>query len=228
MLSSIHSQNTPSEIRVFIFFEDEIFNREYLGKANLKSLKERLSVIMPFLVSDLPPRKPLIFNLEQFKEFTRFLDSKVNDLRREKNAALQRFCYIKICLKKIARKIQDLFSEHENCTVSFEINTITSITDQSKHSKYRLAPIDSNFDKLNHFQLAFWCLDCDGLEVSPRILNLGRYTSVTPLQPFVNVRNKTQMKMKPNEQYLHHPQTIRSKNDFSSLVCVMKNLVVIC
>ena len=42
MLSSIHSQNTPSEIRVFIFFEDEMFNNEYLGKANLKSLKERL------------------------------------------------------------------------------------------------------------------------------------------------------------------------------------------
>ena len=194
MLSSIHSQNTPSEIRVFIFFEDEMFNNEYLGKANLKSLKERLSMVVPFQVSDLPPRKPLMFNHEQFKEFTRFLDSKVNDLSREKRAVLQRFCYIKNCLEKIARKIQDLFPEHENYTVSFEINTIASITMQKYHSKYRLAPIDSNFDKLNHFQLAFWCLDCDGLEISPRILNLGRNTSVTPLQRFVNVRNKTQMK----------------------------------
>ena len=199
MSSSIHSQKILKDAKVFIFFEDQVFNYLYIGEvrrkmaSELKRICSRDEVILP------NPVNSMTLNVEQMTRLVEFIQLQAMQERggfidNPINKTLQ---YIKICLEIALDKGKNLFSVGYELT--FEI-AIKDFFDQLR-SKYVNPSIDSNYDKNDSSQIAVWCLDSDGLQLDEKSLNSGRSISVTPLQMFINYRKRKGL-LKNNKKLL--------------------------
>ena len=188
MSSSIHSQKILKGAKVFIFFEDQVFNYLYIGEvrrkmaSELKRICSRDEVLLPNPANSMTLNVGYMTGLIEFiqlqamQERGGFIDNPINK-------TLQ---YIKICLEIALDKGKNLFS------VGYELTFEIAIKDffDKLRSKYVNPSIDSNYDKNDSSQIAVWCLDSDGLQLDEKSLNSGRSISVTPLQMFINYRKR--------------------------------------
>ena len=112
MSSSIHSQKILKDAKVFIFFEDRVFNYLYIGEvrrkmaSELKRICSRDEVILPNPVNSMTLNVEHMTGLIEFiqlqamQERGGFIDNPINK-------TLQ---YIKICLEIALDKGKNLFS----------------------------------------------------------------------------------------------------------------------
>ena len=218
MSSSIHSQKILKDAKVFVFFEDKVFGRFYIGEVVQKLISELMKILSVSEVKLPGTTSSMTLNVEQMTRLVEFIELQAKQERdgfthNPVNKTLQ---YIKICLGTALYKGKNLFS------VGYELTFEIAIKDffDNGGSKYIKSENDSNYVKNDSSQIAVWCLDSDGLQLDEKSLNAGRSVSVTPLQMFIHYQNRKGLfknrKKLLTDLSFHHPQSRRNKIKFDT------------
>lgn len=225
MQDSLHNQRTAIEVYSFLIFEDQIFNNNYLRKTR-KRLVARLSE-SPFNMSNLervyglPPYVDLELSSLQIFELMDWFKSEIQGYETSQPIT-KRLQYILFCLEKGVEHTESIWGDKNKFTIQYSISILSSVDGQksilnarkNNPHKYSSRPQDTNFQKYDSPQLAFWCVDTDGLSLDTTSLNIGRKTSVGPLQRFFDPSKKHSEKLNRIEKFCHHPQRVSNDVEF--------------
>ena len=181
--SSIHQQRDTPERYAMIVFEDQIFNRQYLGKGFRRTMYEKFHEILGgegFLPPDLSNEQKL--PASKLVQTIAFLTSSIQHNSNEPTPRDNVLKYIVHCLEMSMRIALRTWNSKGNQDTSFLVTTLTNL--QKGKSRFRWKNDSTlNQDSSNEF-LVFWCMDTDGLHLDVEHLNKARSLNVTPLCPF--------------------------------------------